>query len=171
MELSHSNFEKKYYCTFLVCFLGNSSFYAKAMSSLTRPTSSNYGFPFQSVVDNGNVYDSNKGIFTCPEAGIYVFAFAVEASHNRDFMVYFYRGGSKQSLIGVWPDASNGVNADTSSTLQMIRMSRGDTIYLYPSDSDGTLEPLHSTFSGWRIDNREYMSSWMYIVTNCFNPN
>ena len=135
------------------------------MSSLTRPTSSNYGFPFQSVVDNGNIYDSNKGIFTCPEAGIYVFAFAVEASHNRDFMVYFYRGGSKQSLIGVWPDASNGVNADTSSTLQMIRMSRGDTIYLYPADSDGILEPLHSTFSGWRIDNREYMSSWMYIVT------
>lgn len=129
----------------------NTSFYAKAMSPLDRPLSSSHGFEFQSVVNNGNVYDSTSGIFTCPETGLYALAFSAETS-GKDFMVYFYRGGSKLNEIGVWPDSSSGVLQDTSSTLQLFFLSRGDKIYLYPSESDAIIKPFHSTFSGWHIE-------------------
>uniref|UniRef100_A0A8W8LPU8 C1q domain-containing protein n=1 Tax=Magallana gigas TaxID=29159 RepID=A0A8W8LPU8_MAGGI len=130
----------------------NASFYAKALSSLDKPSSASHGFEFQSVVNNGNVYDSTNGVFTCPETGLYALAFAVETS-GLDFMVYFYRGGSKLNEIGVWPDSSNGLLQDTSSTLQIFLLTRGDQIYLYPSESDARIKPFHSTFSGWRIEN------------------
>lgn len=133
----------------------NTSFYAKAMSPLDRPSSSSHGFEFQSVVNNGNVYDSTSGIFTCPEQGLYALAFSVETS-GKDFMVYFYRGGSKLNEIGVWPDSSSGVLQDTSSTLQLFFLSRGDKIYLYPSESDAIIKPFHSTFSGWHIEARKF---------------
>nr|XP_034307322.1 uncharacterized protein LOC117682870 isoform X1 [Crassostrea gigas] len=129
----------------------NASFYSKAMSSLDRPSSISHGFEFQSVVNNGNVYDSTKGVFTCPETGLYALAFAVETS-GLDFMVYFYRGGSKLNEIGVWPDSSNGLLQDTSSTLQLFFLSRGEKIYLYSDESDTRIKPFHSTFSGWRIE-------------------
>lgn len=141
----------------------NSSFYAKAMSSLDRPSSASHGFEFQSVVNNGNVYDSTNGVFTCPETGLYALAFAVETS-GLDFMVYFYRGGSKLNEIGVWPDSSNGLLQDTSSTLQIFLLTRGDQIYLYPSESDARIKPFHSTFSGWRIENRTLLN---LIVNTC----
>lgn len=143
----------------------NASFYAKAMSSLERPSSLSHGFEFQSVVNNGNVYDSTNGVFTSPGSGLYALAFAVETS-GLDFMVYFYRGGSKVNEIGVWPDSSNGLLQDTSSTLQLFFLDGGDKIYLYPSESDARIKPFHSTFSGWRIamNNRTLLNLIVNII-------
>ena len=124
------------------------------MSQLNPPSTSARGYPFQSVINNGDHYDSNKGIYTCPEDGLYAFTFTVEASNGRDFSVYPYRSGSHLSSISVWPDAASGDYVDTSSTLQIYSLSQGDKINV----RGGVIEPLHSTFSVWRIVNSKYYS-------------
>ncbi|XP_061186274.1 uncharacterized protein LOC133194308 [Saccostrea echinata] len=109
----------------------DSYFYARALTSLTRPTSPSYGFKFQDVIsNNGHVYNSEHGTFVCPESGLYAFALSLEA-HHRDFMVYFYRNDKKFKPY-----------KDTSSTLQLFHLTRGDRVYLYPPDSDSTIEPM-----------------------------
>ena len=135
--------------------LGNSSLYARAMSQLSKPSTTSRGYPFQSVINNGNHYDSNTGIYTCPEDGLYTFTFTIEASYGRGFSVYLYRSGSRLSSFSVWPDAASGDYVDTSSTLRIFSLSKGDTISVY---GDGVIEPLHSTFAVWRIGNSKYSS-------------
>ncbi|XP_061186277.1 uncharacterized protein LOC133194311 [Saccostrea echinata] len=142
----------------------DSYFYARALTSLTRPSSSSYGFNFQDVISNdGHVYNSGHGTFVCPESGLYAFAFSLEA-HHRDFMVYFYRNGKKLNELGVWPDSSSGPYEDTSSTLQLFPLTRGDRVYLYPTDSDSTIEPIHSSFSGWLIGSTSSCSAFMAMA-------
>ena len=135
--------------------LGNSSLYARAMSQLNQPSTYSRGYPFQSVINNGNHYDSNKGIYTCPEDGLYAFTFTIEASNDRGFNVYLYRSGSRLSSFGVWSDSAGGDYLDTSSTLQIYRLSQGDKMNVHGS---GVVEPLHSTFSVWRMVNSKYYS-------------
>nr|XP_022299980.1 uncharacterized protein LOC111108409 isoform X2 [Crassostrea virginica] len=127
---------------------GNSSLYARAMSQLNRPSTYSRGYPFQSVINNGNHYDSYKGIYTCPEDGLYAFTFTVEASNSRALHVYLYRSGRSLNPFSVFPDAASGDYVDTSSTLQIYSLSKGDTIYV---NGSGVVEPLHSTFAVWRI--------------------
>ena len=124
------------------------------MSQLNRPSTSSRGYPFQSVINNRNHYDSNKGIYTCPEDGLYAFTFTVEASNGRGFSVHLYRSGS-QIQSWVFPIAAGGDYLDTSSTLQIYSLTKGDTIYVYGS---GVVEPLHSTFAVWRIGDSKYSS-------------
>ena len=135
--------------------LGNSSLYVRAMSQLNQPSTAFRGYPFQSVINNGNHYDSNKGIYTCPEDGLYAFTFTVEASNGRALSVYLYRSGSQLISFSVWPDAASGNYVDTSSTLQIYSLSKGDTISVY---GNSVIEPLHSTFAVWRIGNSKYSS-------------
>ena len=135
--------------------LGNSSLYARAMSQLNKPSTSSWGYPFQSVINNGNHYDSYKGIYTCPGDGLYAFTFTVEASNGRALHVYLYRSGRSLSPVSVFPDAASGDYVDTSSTLQIYSLSKGDIIYVHGS---GVVEPLHSTFAVWRIGNSKYSS-------------
>ena len=137
--------------------LGNSSLYARAMSQLKEPSTTSRGYPFQSVINNGNHYDSNKGIYTCPEDGLYAFTFSVEASNGRAFHVYLYRSGRSLSPFSVFPDAASGDYVDTSSTLQIYSLTKGDTICVRGS---GVVEPLHSTFAVWRIGNSKYSSRY-----------
>nr|XP_022296482.1 uncharacterized protein LOC111106205 [Crassostrea virginica] len=128
---------------------GKSSLYARAMSQLNRVSTYSRGYPFQSVINNGNHYDSYKAIYTCPEDGLYAFAFTVEASNGRSFNAHLYESGSR---LGSWvfPDAASGDYVDTSSTLQIHSLSKGDTISVY---GYGVIEHLHSTFAVWRIGN------------------
>ncbi|XP_078340940.1 uncharacterized protein LOC111106401 isoform X3 [Crassostrea virginica] len=128
---------------------GNSSLYARAMSQLNPPSTTARGYPFQSVINNGNHYDSNTGIYTCPEDGLYAFTFTVEASNGRNFNALLRRSGRSLSSISVWSDVASGDYVDTSSTLQIYSLSQGDKIYVYGS----VIEPLHSTFAVWRIGN------------------
>ena len=134
--------------------LGNSSLYARALSQLSRPSTTSRGYPFQSVVNIGNHYDSNTGIYTCPEDGLYAFTFTVEASNGRAFHVYLCRSGRSLSPFSVVPDAASGDYVDTSSILRIYSLSQGDKIYVYGS----VIEPLHSTFAVWRIGNSKYSS-------------
>ncbi|XP_078341680.1 uncharacterized protein LOC144617607 [Crassostrea virginica] len=129
---------------------GNSSLYARAMSQLNQPSTAFRGYPFQSVINNGNHYDSYKGIYTCPEDGLYAFTFTVEASNGRALHVYLYRSGRSLSPFSVYPFAASGDYVDTSSTLQIYSLSKGDKISVY---GDGVTKLLHSTFSVWRIGN------------------
>ena len=135
--------------------LGNSSLYARALSKLSWPSTTSRGYPFQSVINNGNHYDSNTGIYTCPEDGLYAFTFTLEASNGRYPYVSLYQSGSQLSPFAIYPYASSGDYVDTSSTLQIYSLSQGDTISVY---GDGVIEPLHSTFSVWRIGNSKYSS-------------
>ena len=135
--------------------LGNSSLYARAMSQLSKPSTFSRGYPFQSVINKGNHYDSNKGIYTCPEDGLYAFTFTVEASNGRDINVFLYRSESSFSSFSVFPDAASGDYVDTSSNLQIYSLSKGDKMSVY---GYGAIEPLHSTFSVWRIGNNKYSS-------------
>nr|XP_022296773.1 uncharacterized protein LOC111106402 isoform X2 [Crassostrea virginica] len=129
---------------------GNFSLYARAMSQLNQPSTAFRGYPFQSVINKGNHYDSNTGIYTCPEDGLYAFTFTLEASNGRALHVYLYRSGRSLSPFSVFPDAASGDYVDTSSTLQIYSLSKGDTIYV---DGRFVVEPLHSTFAVWRIGN------------------
>ena len=152
----HTTWFNRYQSLFLL--LDNSSFHARAISTLSKPSSSLHGFRFQSVVNNGNVYDSYNGTFTCPTDGLYAFVCSVEARNGKSFAVYFYRGGRQLNNIPIQPDASSGdyMYVDTSSTLQIFSMSRGDKLYLYSTYSDSAIQPVHSTFSGWRISSSKY---------------
>ena len=133
--------------------LGNSSLYARAMSQLNKPSTLSRGYPFQSVINNGNHYDSNKGIYTCPEDGLYAFTLTIETSNGLALRVFLYRSG--RGVLSVLPDAASGDYVDTSSTLRIFSLSKGDTISVY---GDGVIEPLHSTFAVWRIGNSKYSS-------------
>ena len=129
--------------------------YARAMSQLSKPSTTSRGYPFQSVINNGNHYDSYKGIYTCPGDGLYAFTFTVEASNGRAFYVLLYRSGSQLSSLSVYPDAASGDYVDTSSNLRIYSLSKGDTISVYGYH---VIEPLHSTFAVWRIGNSKYSS-------------
>ena len=135
--------------------LGNSSLYARALSQLSRPSTNSRGYPFQSVINNGNHYDSNTGIYTCPEDGLYAFTFTLEASNGRNPNARLYRSGSQLGPFAIYPRASSGDFVDTSSNLQIYSLSQGDTIYVY---GGGVIEPLHSTFAVWRIGDSKYSS-------------
>lgn len=152
----HTTWFNRYQALFLL--LDNSSFHARAISTLSKPSSSLHGFRFQSVVNNGNVYDSYNGTFTCPASGLYAFVCTVESRDGKSFGIYFYRGGSKLNSIPIQPDASSGDYVDTSSTLQIFSLSRGDNIYLYSTDSNSAIQGVHSTFSGWRISSSKYQN-------------
>ena len=123
------------------------------MSELIRPYSSYRGYLFQGVVNNGNLYDSKKGIFTCPEDALYAFTITVEGSNGRTPFVHLYRSGRQLSLFGVFPDAASGDYVDTSSTLQIYSLTKGDTIYVY---GGYVIELFHSTFAGWLVEHSKY---------------
>ena len=135
--------------------LGKSFLYARAMSQLRKPSSTSRGYPFQSVINNGNHYDSNTGIYRCPEDGLYAFTVTIEASNGRAFGVLLYRSGSQLSSFSVYPDAASGDYVDTSSNLRIYSLSKGDTISVY---GYGVIEHLHSTFAVWRIGKSKYSS-------------
>ena len=126
--------------------------YARALSQLSRPSTTSRGYPFQSVINNGNHYDSNTGIYTCPEDGLYAFTFTVEASNGE---VYLSQSGSRLSPFSIYSIPAVGDYVDSSSNLQIYRLSQGDTIYVYGSSA---FKPLHSTFAVWRIGDSKYSS-------------
>ncbi|CAC5369657.1 COL8A [Mytilus coruscus] len=103
--------------------------------------------------NQGNGYNSNTGVFTCPKTGMYVFVWVIRmvtAEHSTELMI-------NNSVFGsTFLRAKKGDDGSVSGTA-IAHVSKGDTVYVRNHSAyagDGRiLSNLHGkpTFSGWLL--------------------
>lgn len=126
----------------LLCVSGTPSFYARASGNVTGTDFRGSGYKFQTVLTNkGDVYNSDNGVITIPESGIWALTISVEVTHRFDSL-YVERSPN--------PKMSSFARTDTSSFLLVRTFSYKDR-KLWSSAYNTTILPTRSSISGWLI--------------------
>ena len=93
-----------------------------------------------SITNAGSAYNPSSGIFQAPANGLYVFFFDIEcASNNGNTQAELVRDGAK---TGVQAYCHGSGDVDNSSTLGVLHLSAGDTVWVRLFYGD------HITFGG-----------------------
>ncbi|KAL4218288.1 Otolin 1a [Mactra antiquata] len=106
------------------------------------------------IINDGDSFNNNTGIFKCPEAGVYLFSF------------FLGQKGSGETAVQMWADLIVNSNVIVGGTVEarhpqqdlqggnmaVVRLSLGDVVYLQASYSGDHVEgsTLHrfTTFTG-----------------------
>ncbi|XP_063431084.1 caprin-2-like [Mytilus trossulus] len=103
--------------------------------------------------NEGSVYNSNTGVFTCPKTGMYVFVWVIRmvtAEHSTELMINNSVHGS------TFLRAKKGDEGSVSGTV-VAHVSKGDTVYVRNHSAYAGDGRIHSnihgkpTFSGWLL--------------------
>lgn len=115
---------------------------------------------YNKVLGNyGTGYDTNTGIFTAPETGIYAFLWVTQVHHGSWCSTRILRNGFILSMTSSYAKAaSTSLTENGSGTGFLITyMNQGDTAYVEmnnPTDTPCNIvsnDKGLTTFSGWKI--------------------
>lgn len=99
----------------------------------------------QTSVNIGSGYNTGSGLFTCPHAGIYMFAFGID-SHGHSFPAYLIRNGRSVGVAAITDPKL--VSIDSSTTFAVLRLNTNDEVFV---QRNGIRRPNNGFFAGWQI--------------------
>ncbi|XP_063399666.1 complement C1q-like protein 4 [Mytilus trossulus] len=129
------------------------AFYAYISKPIPNPSSGRRLIFDVPTTNQGNGYNSNTGVFTCPKTGTYVFVLVVRlysAYHSIQLMINNSVNGTS------FHNAQNDDN--TSSSTVVVNVSKGDTVYVRTHSKYKGVGNIHTntygrtTFSGWLLN-------------------
>nr|XP_022306591.1 complement C1q subcomponent subunit B-like [Crassostrea virginica] len=107
---------------------------------------------FETLITNaGSAYNPSSGIFRAPANGLYVFFYNIECSamgHNDNTQVELVRDGSQ---TGIQAYCHGTGDVDNSSTLGILHLSAGDTVWVRLLYGDNITFGGKTLFSGFLL--------------------
>jgi hypothetical protein len=115
----------------------------------------------ETVINEGNGYNSAYREFGCPQAGLYMFAWNI-ASHGYSARTSLFQNGLTVN-VDANTDPRTATMDDSSTSFAILRLNRNDRINVHGHSGKTTSR----FFAGWRIDenNREYL---LFLVEGYF---
>ena len=110
--------------------------------------------------NEGSRYDANTGKFTAPEEGMYFFT-VMHACKSHTYTTWYIKSSKDDTIYAMaLADAQGTAQSASASASAVIKLSRGDTVFVYHHDaSNGSTDQsvrcdTHScpTFSGYAIN-------------------
>lgn len=106
---------------------------------------------YDTVFSNvGGGYDSATGIFTCPQAGIYVFQFHALSHSSSNMWLELHH--NSQYVASIWGHVDNDYAAAGNSVI--LRLAKFDQVFITTGDVTdlyGRADEVYGTFSGYLI--------------------
>ncbi|XP_062614859.1 uncharacterized protein LOC134276634, partial [Saccostrea cucullata] len=100
----------------------------------------------QTAINIGGGYVSSTGVFLCPQAGLYMFAWGI-ASHGSGVDTSLMKNGYPVGVAAI-TDPKASVVDDSSTSFAVLRLNKDDKINVHQfSGSRG----IDSFFAGWKI--------------------
>ena len=101
------------------------------------------------LVNVGNAYDPQTGLFTCPRDGVYVFTWST-MSHNpgENCLAYIYRNGVKSLMTHAYESSSH---LETASNTEIYHLNQGDTVWIQTTICEFFYGYPNTAFSGWKL--------------------
>nr|XP_022308046.1 multimerin-2-like [Crassostrea virginica] len=105
---------------------------------------------FETAITNtGSAYNPSSGIFRAPTSGLYVFFYDIECMRNNgDTYVELVRNGTQ---TGIQAYCHGSGDVDNSSTLGVLQLSTGDTVWVRLYSSDNITFGGKTLFSGFLL--------------------
>nr|XP_011455845.2 uncharacterized protein LOC105348215 isoform X2 [Crassostrea gigas] len=100
----------------------------------------------QTSVNIGGGYNAGSGLFTCPHAGIYMFAFGID-SHGYSVQTYLTRNGRAVGVAAITDPKMSSID-DSSTAFAVLRLNTNDEVVV---QRDGSQDPNNGFFAGWQI--------------------
>ena len=131
------------------CFVSDVSFSPVAFSAYINHPVDNLVpgtvIPFEMVTTNeGNAFDGNKGVFSCPSAGLYLFVWNLMVDTGHNTQVYLAVNGAKRR----WSYAYSTGSYANAANHDIVRLQEGDKVWIADDYASGEIHPHHTTFSG-----------------------
>lgn len=100
----------------------------------------------QTSVNIGSGYNTGSGLFTCPHAGIYMFAFGID-SHGHSVQTYLIRNGRAVGVAAITDPKLSSID-DSSTAFAVLRLNTNDEVVVQRA---GSQDPNNGFFAGWQI--------------------
>ncbi|XP_055997160.1 uncharacterized protein LOC125648058 isoform X1 [Ostrea edulis] len=115
----------------------------------------------ETVINVGNGYTSASGMFTCSQAGLYMFAWNI-ASHGYGAQTNLLKNGYPVGVAAITDPRSSSVD-DSSTSFAVLRLNTNDKVNVHRYASGRTSS---SFFAGWRIDNHHRDADAFTVALN-----
>ncbi|XP_045203630.2 uncharacterized protein LOC123556752 [Mercenaria mercenaria] len=98
------------------------------------------------VLNEGNAFNVNTGIFTVPVSGVYLFSFACEDQHNHRIYADILVDGTRKSLVLEGPAQAHSMGTN----VVILRLTKGQAVWVAidAGGHDELLQNSATTFSG-----------------------
>jgi hypothetical protein len=98
------------------------------------------------VLNEGNAFNANTGIFTVPHDGVYLFSYACEDYHNHRIYADILVDGTRKSLVLEGPSTAHNMGTN----VVILRLTKGQAVWVAidAGGQDNILQSVASTFSG-----------------------
>ncbi|XP_045206634.2 uncharacterized protein LOC123558853 [Mercenaria mercenaria] len=98
------------------------------------------------VLNEGNAFNVNTGIFTVPVSGVYLFSFACEDWHNHRIFADLLVDGTRKSLVLEGPANVHSMGTN----VVILRLTKGQAVWVAidAGGHDNILQTTATTFSG-----------------------
>jgi hypothetical protein len=108
----------------------------------------------ETVINVGNAFNSANGEFSCPQTGLYMFAWNI-ASHGYSAKSSLFKNGLTVNVAANTDPKTSSVD-DSSTSFAILRLSRNDRINVHGYSG----RTSSRFFAGWKIDENdgEYLS-------------
>lgn len=109
---------------------------------------------FQIITNDGNAYNTNTGVFTCPEAGVYMFTFVLgeRGDHDGTTGTWAELVVNSKFLVAASVDAFHSTQDLQGSNTAVIRLKLGDEVWVdalsYRGHVEGDDSRRFTTFTG-----------------------
>ncbi|XP_033732933.1 complement C1q-like protein 3 [Pecten maximus] len=104
------------------------------------------------LTNEGNNYDPQTGVFTCQQAGTYVFYVTIQVEHGHSFGAEVVKNAAEIAWVLAEPTNSRA----SASTSVIVNLSVGDIVYVrsdgYFDQDDALIDDQFSSFSGFLIE-------------------
>lgn len=125
------------------------AFQARASVRLVNIPQNNVVKFNQVLLNEGNGYSGETGIFTAPDDGVYFFDWTITVDNGDEFHTEIVRNGS---VFGYSYCGSRGQNfARPCTATGRIKLKRGDKVWIRTSGRGADAHPKYTTFGGHRL--------------------
>ncbi|XP_061183035.1 uncharacterized protein LOC133191299 [Saccostrea echinata] len=121
------------------------AFFTQNNQTVTGPGSRDIIFD-QTAINIGGGYASSTGIFLCPQAGLYMFAWGI-VSHGNGVDTSLMKNGYPVGVAAITDPKASTVD-DSSTSFAVLRLNKNDKINVHQFSGSRTIS---SFFAGWKI--------------------
>lgn len=101
------------------------------------------------ILNEGNGYNANDGIFFCPKSGLYLFHWSAMPPLQKSLYLNLMVNGVSYARI----HSNSNPSYQTSSNLAIVRLNAGDHVFLESASTTSSFHAYYCSFSGVRLSN------------------